>query len=168
MRDFSADMTMQVPIAFKRRRGRKRIVAPDGAEVAPASSPHAGKIDSALVKAIARAYRWQRMLESGEYATLRELAKAERLDPAYVSRMLRLTLLAPNLVQRILDGPRSRTPSLEALRATLPPDWTAQERWVSGLASQRRLQDPSAAALPKRKHIAADVADCEPVDEAPC
>lgn len=105
MREVFADtITVKVPIAFKRRRGRKRIVAPDGTELVPASSPPAGEIDSALVKAIARAYRWQRMLESGEYATLRELAKAERLDPAYVSRVLRLTLLAPPLMEAILEG----------------------------------------------------------------
>lgn len=96
MREISADtITVKVPIAFKRRRGRKQIVMPDGMELEPAASPLAGKVDNALLKAIARAYRWQRMLESGDYATLRELAKAECLDPAYVRGMLKLTLLAP-------------------------------------------------------------------------
>lgn len=167
MTDALADtITVKVPIAFKRRRGRKRIVAPDGAELEPAASAPTGEIDSALVKAIARAYRWQRMLESGEYATLRELAKAERLDAAYVSRMLRLTLLAPDLVQRILEGSRSRIPPLEALRTTLPAEWNAQERWILGLASHRRLRDPSAEAVPESKHIASEVAGCEPVNKA--
>lgn len=61
-------------------------------------------MDSTLVKAIARAFRWQKMLETGRYATIREIAKAERINPSYVSRVLRLTLLAPATVEAILDG----------------------------------------------------------------
>lgn len=107
-------ITVKVPIAFQRQRGRKRIVAPDGTEVAVAS-PSKREIDSALVKAIARAYRWQRMLEGGAYATLRDLAKAERLDPAYVSRILKLTLLAPPLVEAILNGQQPNGVTLKGL-----------------------------------------------------
>lgn len=126
MTDVPAEtFTVQVPIAFKRRRGRKRIVAPDGTELElePASSPTVGEIDNALVKAIARAYRWQRMLESGEYATLRELAKAERLDAAYVSRVLRLTLLAPPLVEAILEGRQPPSVTLKGLMRDASPVW---------------------------------------------
>ena len=127
MRDVpAATMTVRVPMSFKRRRGRKRIVAPDGTELEPASSPPTGEIHSALVKAIARAYRWQRMLESGDFATLRELAKAERLDAAYVSRVLRLTLLAPELVEAAVNG--SQTVALDLMKLTSPfsPDWQEQ------------------------------------------
>ena len=124
---FADTITVKVPIAFKRRRGRKRIVAPDGTELAPAaSSPPASEIDSALVKAIARAYRWQRMLERGEYATLRELAKAERLDPAYVSRVFRLTLLAPTCVEAILSGRQSSGTTAKKLMSRLPSEWSRQ------------------------------------------
>ncbi len=129
MRDVPAEtMTVRVPIAFTRRRGRKRIVAPDGTELEPASSlPPTGAIDNALVKAIARAYRWQRMLESGEFATLRELAKAEGLDAAYVSRMLRLTLLAPDLVDDILAGPQTAALDLRRLAIPFSLDWQEQK-----------------------------------------
>ena len=131
MRNIAADtITVKVPIAFKRRRGRKRILAPDGTELA--SSPPAGGIDSALVKAIARAYRWQRMLENGDYATLRELAKAERLDAAYVSRMLKLTLLAPTLVEKALSGTQTGALDLYTLAKPLPPDWHEQARLLDG------------------------------------
>ncbi|WP_075220684.1 hypothetical protein [Acuticoccus yangtzensis] len=129
MRSVFADtITVNVPIAFKRRRGRKRIVAPDGTEVAPLSSPPTGEIDGALVKAIARAYRWQRMLESGEYATLRELAKAERLDPAYVSRVLRLALLPPPFVEAVVEGRQSAEITLKGLIGRVPMEWEALGR----------------------------------------
>ena len=119
-------LTVKVPIALARRRGRKRIVAPDGTEMAtPSPSP---VIDSALVKAIARAYRWQRLLESGTYTTLRELAAAERLDPAYVSRVLKLTLLAPSLVENALNGHQSTGLDLQKLARPIPVDWKEQAR----------------------------------------
>ena len=93
-------ITVFVPMAWRRRGGRKVIVAPPGCDDwAPPP-----KIDRALVKALARAHRWQRMLESGEYGTLAELADAERISRSYVCRVLRLTLLAPDIVERILDG----------------------------------------------------------------
>ena len=129
MKSVSADtITVNVSIAFKRRRGRKRIVAPDGTELAPESSSPAGGIDSALVKAIARAYRWQRMLESGDYATLRELAKAEGLDPAYLSRVLKLTLLAPELVEATVNGSNTVRLDLRNLTSPFSFDWLEQTR----------------------------------------
>ena len=75
-------LVVRIPMRFQRRGGRKRIVAPDGSEIVPTSKPQP---DGTLVKALARAWRWQRMLESGEYGTLAELADAER-----ISRSLRL------------------------------------------------------------------------------
>ena len=57
-----------------------------------------------MVKAIARAFRWRDMLESGEYATIREIADAEKINESYVGRVLRLTLLAPDIVEAILGG----------------------------------------------------------------
>jgi hypothetical protein len=102
-------ITVFLPMAWRRRGGRKVIVAPQGCDDwAPPP-----KIDDALVKALARAHRWRRMLESGEYGTLAELADAERISRSYVSRILRLTLLAPDIVERILDGrPMAGLPQL--------------------------------------------------------
>src|SRR5215207_5979239 len=94
-------LTVRVPLAFRRRGGRKLVVVPGGA---PAWAPPRARIDSTLVKALARAHRWKRMLESGEYASVAELASAERINPSYLCRVLRLTLLAPDLVEAILDG----------------------------------------------------------------
>jgi hypothetical protein len=89
-----------VSMDWRRRGGRKVIVAPPGCnDWAPPP-----KIDSALVKALARAHRWRRLLEEGRFGTLAELADAERISRSYVCRVLRLTLLAPDVVERILDG----------------------------------------------------------------
>jgi hypothetical protein len=94
-------LILRIPMRFQRRGGRKRIVAPDGSEIVPTSKPQP---DGTLVKALARAHRWQRMLETGEHQTLADLADAERINRSYVSRIVRLTLLAPDIVERILDG----------------------------------------------------------------
>jgi hypothetical protein len=77
-------LVVRIPMRFHRRGGRKRIIAPDGSELAPNSKPQP---DGTLIKALARAWRWQRMLEEGHFATLAELAEAERISPAYVSRL---------------------------------------------------------------------------------
>jgi hypothetical protein len=113
-------ITVFVPMTWRRRGGRKVIIAPPGCDDwAPPP-----KIDNALVKALARAHRWQRMLESGEYATLAELADAERISRSYVSRLLRLTLLAPDIVERILDG--RPTAGLAEFLKPFPAEWERQ------------------------------------------
>ena len=108
---------------FQRRGGRKRIIAPDGGEIAPGSKPQP---DGTLIKVLARACRWQRMQESGEYGTLAELADAERISRSSVSRVLRLTLLAPHIVERILDG--RPTAGLPQLLKPFPVEWEVQRQ----------------------------------------
>jgi hypothetical protein len=101
---------------------RKLVPAPDGAPV-PSPAPH---IDSTLVKAIARAFRWRKMLETGQYATITEIAKAEKINPSYVSRVLRLTLLAPATVEAILDGQADAAPTLAEAMKMFPVEWQKQ------------------------------------------
>lgn len=90
-------VTLHVPFRIVKRGGRKEMQLPEGA-----TQPH--RADSSLVKALARAFRWKRMLESGEYATIAELAEREGIAPSYMTRVLRLTLLAPDIVEAILNG----------------------------------------------------------------
>ena len=106
---------------FQRRGGRKRIVAPDGSELAPTTKPEP---DSTLIKALARAWRWQRMLDEGTFATVSEIGDAENISKSYVSRILRLALLAPDIVEGILT--RERTLMLESLERPLPACWEEQ------------------------------------------
>lgn len=105
--------------------GRKLVVSPAGT---PAWEKRRPQVESALVKAIARAFRWRRLLEKGSYTTIEELAAAERINPSYVSRVLRLTLLAPEIVDAILNGTASPDITMVRLFRTFPVDWTEQER----------------------------------------
>jgi hypothetical protein len=86
-------------------------------------------IDSALVKAIARAHRWQRLLESGECGSITELAAAEKIDRSYLRRVLRLTLLAPEMVEAIMDGRQPEKVTLLALMKGVPGEWEKQRDW---------------------------------------
>jgi hypothetical protein len=106
---------------LSRQRGHKRIVAPDGSAIVPTSKPQA---DGTLVKALARAWRWRRPLDEGQFASVRELAEAERIGLSYISRVLRLTVLAPDIVERILDG-RPTAGLAEFLKA-FPVAWEQQ------------------------------------------
>jgi hypothetical protein len=120
-------LVVRIPMRFQRRGGRKRIVAPDGAELAPCSRPQP---DGTLVKALARAWRWQRMLENGEYGTLAELSAAERISRSYICRVLRLTLLAPDIIERVMDG--GLTAGLARLLQPFPVEWEKQrEQFLS-------------------------------------
>ena len=62
------------------------------------------RVDSALLKALARGFRWRKLLETGHFATIQEIAEAENINPSYVSRLLRMKLLAPEIVEAILAG----------------------------------------------------------------
>jgi hypothetical protein len=89
-------VTARVPLKIRRHGGRKMIIAPEDA--APWAPPRA-RIDNTMVKAIARAFRWRRLLEEGHYGSVVELADAEKINKSYVSRVLRLSLLAPRLLK---------------------------------------------------------------------
>jgi hypothetical protein len=114
--------TVSIPVTFLQRGGRKQILTPPGQA---AWSP-AARVDTALVKAIVRAHRWRQMLESGEYASSADLAKAEKVNDSYVSRILRLTLIAPDLIEAILNGRQPSTLQLDDLLKPLPAAWELQ------------------------------------------
>jgi len=126
-----AVVTIKIPFAVRKRGGRKLVLAPDGVPVPPAA-PH---VDSTLVKAIARAFRWQKLLETGRYATIKEIARAEKINPSYVSRVLRLTLLAPATVEAILEGRASAGPTLAEAMGVFPVEWARQRRQLHSLDS---------------------------------
>lgn len=117
-------VSVRVPISIRRRGGRKLVLAPDGAPVAAA--PVYRHIDNAMVKAIARAFRWREMLENGQYQTIREIAAAEKINESYVGRVLRLTLLAPDLVEAILAGRQPPEATLAVLMRAFPVGWREQ------------------------------------------
>jgi hypothetical protein len=99
MTESSATITIQFKV--RKRGGRKLILTPDGLQ---SSIPPRARVDSALLKVLSRGFRWRKLLETGHFATIEEIAKAENINPSYISRVLRMTLLAPESVEAILAG----------------------------------------------------------------
>ena len=128
--DDGRTVTVRVPISIRRRGGRKLVLAPDDRDVT--ALPVRRHIDNAMVKAIARAFRWREMLESGEYATIREIANAAKITEAYVGRVLRLTLLAPDIVEAILGGRQEADLQLKNLLWRFPIGWREQRATFFG------------------------------------
>jgi hypothetical protein len=118
----SPTITVHVPMAFTVRGGRKAII------FEATTAPPQRRIDNALLKALARAYRWRRMIENGDYASITELAIAERVNQSYACRLLRLTLLAPAIVTDILNGRYASDLMLKQLMKPLPVLWREQLR----------------------------------------
>ena len=114
-------MTIHVPFRVVKRGWRKEMVLPDGAE--PTRKP-----DNTLVKALARAFRWKRMLESGEFASISELAEKEGIAFTYMARLMRLSLLSPELVDAVMDGHQPANITLANLMDPFPADWKEQHR----------------------------------------
>jgi hypothetical protein len=100
-----------------------RTVPPEGRGIAPEREPQP---DGTLVKALARAWRWQRMLDDEIYTTVSDIGDAENISKSYVSRILRLALLAPDLVEEILAGTTNQGMVLEQLERPVPASWEEQ------------------------------------------
>jgi hypothetical protein len=113
-------ITVHVPMTFTVRGGRKTILS----DAVPA--PPQPRIDNALLKALARAHRWRRIIESGDCASITELAKAEGVNQSYACRILRLSLLAPSIVTAILNGRHDSDVMLKQLLKPLPARWYEQ------------------------------------------
>ena len=120
----SETFTVRIPLRLRKRGGRKLLIAPGDAT---AWAPQRARVDSAMVKAIARAHRWRRLLESGEYGSITELAAAEKINQSYVGRVMRLTLLSPEIVQVILDGRNTAELTIAALMKPFSADWCMQK-----------------------------------------
>jgi hypothetical protein len=136
-----ATITIHVPMAFEIRGGRKMIISDnphkpgeglhqsvEDARITFKLSRQAAsqRTNNALLKALAKAYRWRRMIESGAFTSITELAEAESVNQSYACRILRLTLLAPNIVTEILDGAHSADLMLKRIMKPLPVRWDEQ------------------------------------------
>ena len=117
-------VTVHVPMTFVIRGGRKAII-PDKTADQPLPV-RSSRTDNALLKALARAYRWRQMIEDGEYASITELAKAENINQSYACRILRLTLLAPSIISEILDEQMTSDLMLKQIMKPLPARWDDQ------------------------------------------
>ena len=124
-------VTLHVPFRIVKRGGRKEMQLPDCVK-----QPR--RTDSTLVKALARAFRWKRLLESGEFATIAELAEHEEIAPSYMTRVLRLTLLAPDIVEAILNGTQGQEMSLAGVLKPFSVEWELQQVHPEVPLSQRK------------------------------
>ena len=113
-------VTVHVPFHIRKRGGRKEMILP---EVALTQHRH---VDNTLIKGLARAFRWKRMLDTGACPTLGDLAGQEKISPSYLTRVLRLTLLAPDIIDAILDGQLGPDTTLATLMDPFPIDWDEQ------------------------------------------
>ena len=129
-------ITVHIPLTFRKRGGRKRVVTPDGAEWAPRP-----RVENAMVKALARAFRWRKMLDEGVYGTIEDLAKSKGIAKTYVSQVLRLTLLAPEIVESILDGRQPIELQLDDLLAGFPVEWAEQGGHMAARGASGAYQD---------------------------
>ncbi len=170
----AASITVRVPLAIRRRPGRKTVVTPvrDRGETALPT-----RADPALVKALARAFRYQRLLDGGRYASISEMAAAEKIERGYLGWLLRLTLLAPDIVEAILDGRQPKALGLSRLTEPFPLDWLWQRATLESESQTRagrhaRVETDPAPALPScrsTKACAANEAGSMTLQEArPC
>lgn len=119
-------ITVRVPISIRKRGGRKVVLAPDGTLVTTQRLVFQ-HVDGPMQKAIARSFRWREMLESGKHSTIKEIAKDEEINESYIARVLRLTLLAPDIVASILRGDQPGAITLATLMHPLPVLWADQD-----------------------------------------
>jgi hypothetical protein len=120
-------VTVRVPLAIRKRGGRKVVVSPDGSVLPTAPRHVATNADPALLKALGRAFRWKRLLDEGTYASVSDIARAEKLDRTYVGDVLRLTLLAPDIVEAVAEGRQSERLTLPVLMKPFPSEWVTQD-----------------------------------------
>jgi hypothetical protein len=121
---------VHVPLTFRSKGGRKLVISPTGEQQQPAAVRY---IDDALLRSVVQAFEWKRMLDEGEYASVSELARAMKLNHSFVSRVLKLTLLAPDIVEAILDGRQAEAAQRQDLLHTLPGCWAEQASLTSQL-----------------------------------
>jgi len=112
-------VTLHVPFRIMKRGGRKEMHLPEGATKVRST-------DSTLVKALARAFRWKRMLETGEFSSISELAEREGIAFTYMARLMRLSLLSPEIVDAIMDGRQPAGVTLANMMDPFPLDWQEQ------------------------------------------
>jgi hypothetical protein len=126
------------------------VVTPEGAAAAP---PTRTRADPALIKALARAFRYQRLLDEGRYASISEMAAAEKIERGYLGTLLRLTLLAPDIVEAILDGRQALALGLAGLMDAFPAEWLEQRRALLNTAAAPELARPPLDAMSARSRM---------------
>ena len=116
---------VRIPMTWKRLGGRKAIIAPDGGDAWAPANP---RPDETLIRGLARTHRWKRMLEEGRCRSVAGIAQAEGITRSFINRMLRLTLLAPDIQEAIFEGRQPKAMQLEELTDAIPGEWEKQRK----------------------------------------
>ncbi|CAK0777213.1 Bacteriophage-related protein [uncultured Gammaproteobacteria bacterium] len=127
-------LSVYLAIKFRKRGGRKLIIGPTGTSAgAPetAWTPTPARTDATLIKALARAHRWKKLLDTKQYATIKEIAENEKVAARYIGQLLQFTLLAPDIIELILDGRLPRGVGLNQFMEPWPGEWGEQRRMTS-------------------------------------
>ena len=117
-------LIVDIPMRLKKRGGRRRIIVPERLQSADTKHDYS----ESLALAITRAHRWKELIDSGKFASISELAQAIGLDVSYTARLYRLTLLAPDIIEAILDGREPDGISMRILSQPIPLDWKEQRK----------------------------------------
>lgn len=120
---------VHVPYRLVKRGGRKEMILP------VCSPAQRVRVDNTMIKALARAFRWKRMMDSGQFASTAELAERERIAATYMTRILRLTLLAPDIIDAIVDGRQGLAVTLAQLLEPLPLEWHLQQARFASISA---------------------------------
>lgn len=141
-------ITVSVPIALRKRGGRKTVNAPARLPTIISGKPSG---DEALIKALARAFRWRTLIETGVHSTVAEIAAAEKVNPSYASRILRLSLLDPLIVEAILDRQHLAGLNFCRLMQPFPASWERQQYEIAETGDERpdimECRDATSASL---------------------
>jgi hypothetical protein len=142
-------LTIRIPMRLQRRGGRKLIMTPEGV-AAPTRKPSR---EETLVKALVRAHRWRRRIESRQAKSITDLAEQKGVTVAFVCRLLPLTCLAPDLVEAILDGRQPKGLRLAEMLGNGPMVWEERRRQLSGTAAMDRLAEARAPGRLRADHL---------------
>ena len=126
----ATSITVRVPLTIRRRPGRKTVVMPVQSDRTETETTFATRADPALVKALARAFRYQRLLDDGRYASISEMAEGEKIERGYLGCLMRLTLLAPPIIEAILNGRQPEGTALPELMEPFPLGWAMQRQMI--------------------------------------
>jgi hypothetical protein len=135
--DEGIKLTTFIPVRFVRHKARKVVVEPTmpGRMASPLNPGRPTSVDENLMAALAKAFFWQEMLDTGRVKNMTELAKAEKMGLARMQKMLKLARLAPDIVEEIARGRQPVGLSLLFfVENPLPDDWNAQRDVIGGLA----------------------------------
>ena len=147
--------------SIRKRNGRQLVLVPGGI-------PERPRVDNAMIKALARAFRWRKLLEAGDCGSIDEIAAKEKINLSYVGRLLRMTLLAPEIVEAILDGRQPTEMTLVVLMQQFPVNWAEQimptDATRSTTISGPSVKAVSAAVEPVARGVSAINCDHDAVD----